>query len=108
MMLQHKTSDEIRREFAERRARAFKGKAGVDYFPNEKCAECGGMMWWDGKRYHQDHDFSKHGGIDQDGRPIPVTTRKEAREGDRPERVNAALDRMQAVRRSTGTLDNDD
>lgn len=38
------------------------GKAGVDYFPNQKCAQCGGLLWFDAERgrYREFHFADKH------------------------------------------------
>lgn len=106
----HLTVEELRRVHDERKRVALAGKPGTDYFPNEKCEECGEVLWCDGKRYVMDHDWSKHAG----GSEGPQAGAQSAPQrgpqlrNQSPARVAQQIDQQARALRSMGQRDDDD
>ena len=47
---------------------ALKGEEHLDYLPREACTICGRMPFWNGYRYDDAHDLSKHGALTEEQR----------------------------------------
>lgn len=83
---------------------ALQGTRGVDFFPEEACDICGGIVYLSGARYVMHHDAVKH---DITATPTVGTDARAVAKAEHSMKqiVDRIHDRAVSVRRSTGERD---